>query len=56
MPQIVQERVYKRLWEVLSGKDQSAHFAHLSADDRMAVLEILRSTKQGLPDYWRQGA
>lgn len=43
---------YQRLYEVLSGKDQNPKFAHLSAADRRAVLEILRDTKPGLPDYW----
>lgn len=46
-------RVYLRLWEVLSGKDQSKEFAHLLKDDRAAILEILRATKPGLPEYWK---
>jgi len=41
-----------RLWEVLSGKDRSKEFAHLSDDDRRAVREILRETKKGLPEYF----
>ncbi|CAN5644578.1 hypothetical protein BH11PLA2_BH11PLA2_49450 [soil metagenome] len=48
------ERIYLRLWEVLSGKDTSKEFAHLTADDRRAVLEILRETKADLPDYWKK--
>jgi len=32
---------------VLSGKDQSPKFAHLSGGDRRAILEILRDTKPG---------
>jgi hypothetical protein len=31
---------------VLSGKDQSKEFAHLSADDRKAIREILLATKE----------
>jgi hypothetical protein len=46
------EQVYSRLWEVLSGKDQSKPFAHLTTADRRAVLDILRETKKGLPAYW----
>jgi hypothetical protein len=38
---------------VLSGQDQSDRFAHLSADDRSAILEILRETMPDLPQYWR---
>ena len=40
------------LWEVLTGKDTSPAFAHLTGEDRKAILEILRGTKDGLPDYW----
>jgi hypothetical protein len=48
LPQPAHDYVYRRLWEVLSGKDQSKEFAHLSADDRKAILEILQETK---PDF-----
>jgi hypothetical protein len=54
LPAAAKERVYLRLWEVLSGKDRSKPFAHLTAKDRQAVLEILRETKKGLPDYWKK--
>jgi hypothetical protein len=46
-------RVYLRLWEVLSGKDESKEFAHLSQEDRKAIREILHATKPGLPEYWK---
>ena len=52
LPDPVLELVYRRLWEVLSGEDESEIFASLSAGDRRAILEILRETKEGLPDYW----
>ena len=52
LPAPVREYVYKRLWEVLTGKDRSAAFAHLTAADRAAILQILRETKSGLPPYW----
>src|SRR5665213_1387703 len=52
MPDIVKGRVYQRLWEVLSGKDQSKPFQNLSAEDRKVILEILRATKKGLPTYF----
>jgi hypothetical protein len=54
LPQPVKQYVYQRLWEVLSGKDQSAEFAHLSAEDRRAIFEILLDTKQDLPADWRK--
>jgi hypothetical protein len=53
LPGPARDYVWRRLWEVLSGRDTSAEFAHLSAADRRAVLEILRDTKPGLPDYWQ---
>lgn len=52
LPAEAKDRIYRRLWEVLSGKDRSKEFEHLSADDRRAVLDILRETKPGLPAYW----
>ena len=44
--------VFRRMWEVLSGVDRSREFAHLSDEDRTAILEILRETKPGLPAEW----
>jgi len=52
MPATVRERIYRRLFDVLSGKDRSPKFEHLSAADRGAILEIVRETKAGVPDYW----
>jgi hypothetical protein len=52
LPAEAKDRLYRRLWEVLSGKDSSPEFAHLTAGDRRAILEILRATKKGLPGYW----
>ena len=49
MPTPVLDRVYSRLLNVLTGKDTSPAFRHLSTADRQAILEILRSTKKGLP-------
>ena len=48
MPAAARDRVYQRLNEVLSGKDQSLKYAHLSAEDRRVILEILRDTKPGI--------
>jgi hypothetical protein len=46
LPPEAAARFYQRLGEVLSGKDQSKEFAHLSADDRAAIREILLATKK----------
>ena len=53
LPRESKDFVYRRLWEVLSGADQTKDFAHLSATDRTAIREILTATKPGLPDYWK---
>ncbi|HEX5106134.1 MAG TPA: hypothetical protein VFV87_20080 [Pirellulaceae bacterium] len=52
LPREAKDYVLRRMWEVLSGADQSEPFAHLSADDRQAILEILRETLPDLPDSW----
>lgn len=52
LPQTARERIYQRLYDVLTGKDQSQPFARLSADRRRATLEIVRDTKANLPSYW----
>tara|TARA_R110002111_G_scaffold256979_3_gene324705 strand:+ start:29412 stop:30746 length:1335 start_codon:yes stop_codon:yes gene_type:complete len=53
LPRPILDFVYQRLWDILSGKDDSKQYAHLSAEDRRAILEILIETKSGLPDYWK---
>lgn len=46
--------VYRRLLEVLNGKDTSSTFAHLNTADRKAIREILLVTKSNLPKDWRE--
>jgi hypothetical protein len=52
LPDWDRERIYQRLFNVLTGKATDPKFAKLSADDRRNVLEILRATKPNLPAYW----
>lgn len=52
MPEIAKERIYRRLWDVLTGKDKSPKYARLSDADRKAILQILLETKKSLPNYW----
>lgn len=54
LPAPVLDRVYRRLHDVLSGKDRSPKYAGLSAADRRAVLEILKDTKPNLPSAYQQ--
>jgi hypothetical protein len=53
LPDALRERVYRRLYEVLSGKDTSPAWARLSAEDKTNVREILRETKPNLPGWWK---
>ncbi|HZK81768.1 MAG TPA: hypothetical protein VFC46_11890 [Humisphaera sp.] len=45
--------ILRRVWEVVTGRDDSRAFNHLSDDDRSAILDILRETKKDLPAYWK---
>jgi hypothetical protein len=53
LPDVAREQVYRKLFDVLTGKDSSDKYARLSAQDRRVILEILRDTKPDLPGYWR---
>jgi hypothetical protein len=53
MPDKVRDRVYQRLYEILTGKDTGRIFAGLSPETRAAILEIVRATKPNLPASWR---
>ena len=54
LPDAVKEPLFRRLWEVLSGQDQSPPFAHLTASDRKAIRAILLDTLPELPDDWHE--
>jgi hypothetical protein len=49
LPAPAKTLVYERLWEVLSGTAKDWDYSNMSADDRRAIVEILRETKKGLP-------
>jgi hypothetical protein len=53
LPEPMRVHVWQRLWDVLTGRDKSKDFEHLSASDRKSIIEILVATKPGLPAYWR---
>lgn len=53
LPPIVRDRIYRRLWAVLTGVDQTLLSGRLTAEDRNVVYEILLDTKRDLPGYWR---
>jgi hypothetical protein len=53
LPAQSRDYVLQKLWDVLTGKDTSKEFSHLSPTDRQAILEILCETKPHLPSYWK---
>jgi hypothetical protein len=56
LPEPAKGYVYHRLLQILTGQDQSADFARLSAADRHTILSILIETKPGLPAEWQDYA
>jgi hypothetical protein len=52
LPDRLRERIYARLFEVLSGRDQSPRFSRWQEPERRAALEILRETKANVPAYF----
>ena len=53
LPPEARAAIYARMWQVLSGGEPSPRYARLSRSDRQAIVEILRDTKKGLPDYFQ---
>ena len=51
LPVAVRSYVEIRMADILSGKDESEDFAHLTKADRQAISEILRDTK---PALWQR--
>ncbi|HEV3217206.1 MAG TPA: hypothetical protein VGZ27_15860 [Vicinamibacterales bacterium] len=53
LPDLAKDLVYKRMWQILSGEEKEAPYTRLSLADRQAIVQILRETKKGLPEYFR---
>ncbi len=54
LPQRIRAEFYERIHAILTGANRSERYAHLSAGDRRAILEILLDTKPSLPSKWRR--
>ena len=52
LPAVARDRIYARMWRILSGEETDRRYAKLSAADRRAVIDILRATKPALPAYF----
>jgi hypothetical protein len=53
LPAPARQGVYARLWDILSGKENDKRYAQFSVAERAAIVDILRDTKKGLPDYFQ---
>jgi hypothetical protein len=53
LPAMAKTAIYKRMWEVLSGRETAEAYKHLTQADRHAVVDILVDTLPGLPDYFQ---
>jgi len=53
LPPQAKEAIYRRLWQILSGGERDARYQRLTIDDRRAIVEILRDTKDDLPSYFK---
>ena len=54
IPDVMRLHILQRLYDILTGKDESEPFMNMSPRAKQEVLEILRETKPGLPDYWHE--
>lgn len=54
LPPELKTRLYRRLWDILSGEDTSPEWQRLTASDRQAIREILADTLPDLPSYWKR--
>ena len=52
LPGVARDAVYRRMWQILSGQEHTARYSRLTSADRRAIVEILRDTRKGLPDYF----
>ncbi len=53
LPTVMRDEVYRRLWDILHGRDTNPDFAKIPEAQRLAVRDILLETKKGLPEYWK---
>jgi hypothetical protein len=53
LPAAAKDAIYTRMWRILSGQERQAPYTRLSLTDRQSIVEILRETKKGLPDYFQ---
>ena len=53
LPASARDAVYRRMYAVLSGAEQTPRYSRVSPADRRAIIDILHGTKRDLPAYFR---
>ena len=53
LPDIIRDAIYRRLYDILTGEIDEDTYLYLSNSKTRAIIDILKETKQGLPDYWK---
>jgi hypothetical protein len=56
IPAPAKDYIYRRLHNILTGRDRDPAFAGLTDEDRGAILEVLLATKTNLPEDWERPA
>ena len=54
-PQGMKNEVYRRRWPILSAEDPPAGYEYFDPGERQRIVQILRETKDDLPDFWYGG-
>jgi hypothetical protein len=54
LPPEMSDYVWQRLWDVLVNEKDAQKFAHLTSEDRQAIVEIIRDTKRNAPAFWQE--
>lgn len=54
LPDEVRSYIWERLWNIVTSRDTSTDFQHLSTADRQAIREILTETQPSVPSSWHQ--
>jgi hypothetical protein len=54
LPAEAKEAIYKRMWEVLSRREKDPRYDRLAFAERRAIVDILRETRPGLPNYFQR--
>jgi hypothetical protein len=54
LPDAAKQYIYRRMWKILTGRDDSPAYNNLSDDDRAAIYQILAETKKDLSADWKK--